>query len=192
MALLAAAPTAPAAPSIVANLDRDRPWERLSVRGEAPARRHVVLTDWCHTERVEHALTRSWDSIDLLRVRELDGATRQPEILIDARGGAGGHVGVVKVVRLTGHGCPTARTIFRFSTAEPSYGGLGTVNFSVRARNFVARYPGKELRLEAELMAPGDVALCCPSRERVKFFRYDRSRGRYVPYRSFVRANDFS
>ena len=122
-------------------------------------------------------------------VRDLDGVTKRPEILIDARNGAAGHAGIVKVVRYTGRGCASPRTLFRYATDRPQLAppaGYGITQFWVNVRNYERRFAGLELRL-SEYYVDGDDSLCCPSAVRRTFFRYSRCRGAYVAYRTFVR-----
>jgi hypothetical protein len=190
LAALVAAPPAPAVPrTLEANLDGDPAPERLVVRGERGLGQRVVLLDTCRGEPVRHRLTRVWHGVDRLVVRSLDGVTERPEILIDARNGAAGHVGVVKVVRYTGAGCATPRTLFRYATDRPHLAppaGYGITQFWVRVRNYEPSFRGLELRL-SEYYVDDDDSLCCPSAVRRTFLRYARSRGEYVPYRTFVR-----
>ena len=147
----------------------------------------MLVEDACGGETVAHALTRRWDTVDALRVRELDGATRRPEIFLDLRGGAAGHIGVIAIVRL-GPGprpCPAPVDLFRYRPDHPSVRpprGYGAVNFTARTGDYARAYPGLEVRLEEGLFGPGDLALCCPSLGRVTHLRYSRAEGRYVVY----------
>jgi hypothetical protein len=186
---LVTAPPAPAVPrTLEANLDGDRALERVLVRGKPFVAQRIVLEDRCGGTTVRHRLSRVWHSVDRVAVLDLDGVTRRPEIFFDMRNGAGGHVGVVKVVhfhRLARGACPVPVTLFRYSPDRPPVrppAGYGAVNFLVTPEDYARRYRGKELRLDEGLFGPNDQALCCPSRQRRTFLRYAPSRERYVVY----------
>ena len=183
-----AAPPAGAVPrTIVRNLDRDPALERVVVRGRFGVGERVVLEDPCRGETVRHRLAVGGQTVDALRVRELDGATRRPEIFLDLRSGAAGHLGVIKVVRLgpSRRPCPTPVELFRYRPDHPPVrppAGYSAVNFSARTRDYSRLYPGLEVRLAEGLFGPNDTALCCPSLARVTKLRYSRAEGRYVVY----------
>jgi hypothetical protein len=189
VALVAAPPAAAVPRTLDVNLDRDAARERLVVTGERGVGQRVVLVDTCRGEPVRYRLTRSWHGVDRLVVRNLDRTTRRPEVLIDARDGAAGHVGVIKVVRHKGARCPTPRTLFRYATDRPHFpppAGYGITQFWVSAYDYRPRVRGLELRL-SEYYVDADDSLCCPSAVRRTLFRYARSRDAYVPYRTTVR-----
>ena len=99
----------------------------------------------------------------------------------------------MKVVRYTGAGCATPRTLYRYHAGRPTIApppGYGVTQLGAVARNLSPRWPGRELRLR-EFYVDGDDPLCCPTLARTTLLGYDRGSGRYVPYRTRVYDPDW-
>ncbi len=198
--------------SISANLDSDPALEHIIVRQlcEAPdgaltvappacgedqfPRRRIEVEDSCDGKSYTFAISSVQDFVDRLRITDADGTTRRPEIFFDIRSGASGRGGEARIVRIlderAGQACPPGEIIlFRYprksTLGRIPRGAIGRDSWSPVLRDFTRRYRGKEIRLSETYVDRND-AFCCPSFERVSYFRFSRARDRYVRYRSRV------
>jgi hypothetical protein len=173
------------------NLDRDLEPEQLVVgdivSGDPPyqlTQQTAVVQDTCNGQPAAFELmTEPEEAVVNLKVRELDGGiTPQPEIWVEALSGAGGRVGVDRVLRYAD--CAPPRVLFSFDTTairpKPPR-GYAVSSWAVSFRNRTRRYSGKEIRLDESLAGRRD-ALCCPSRRRITYFGYNAGRDKYVAY----------
>jgi hypothetical protein len=195
---------------VSANLDTDPGLERVvplqlcesldgKRRVEPPActdqefpRRRVVIEDTCNEAPYTRDISSVQDTVYRLRVINADGATQRPEIFFDARSGATGRGGEIRIVRYDpiAGSCSKPRTLFRYparATLGPvPRGAAGRDSFSPFLGNFSKRYNGRELRM-VETYVDRDDAFCCPSFRRVSYFRYRGGRDRYVRYATRVK-----
>jgi hypothetical protein len=155
-------------------------------------RRRIEVEDSCDGKGYTFAISSVQDFVDRLRVTNADGRTKRPEIFFDLRSGATGRGGEAQVVRIVDERrgvCPRPRILFRYprkSTLGPiPRGALGHDSWSPALRDFTRRYRGKEIRMTETYVDRND-AFCCPSFERVSYFRFSRPRDRYVRYRTRV------
>jgi hypothetical protein len=198
--------------TISANLDSDRSLEQVVPRRlcEAPdgtltvppppcsddqfPRRRIEVEDSCDGKQFTFAISSVQDFVDRLRVTNADGTTKRPEIFFDIRSGATGRGGEAGVVRILddrrGTTCPRVKVLFRYPSKATRgripRGAAGRDSWSPILRDFTRRYRGKEIRL-IETYVDRNDAFCCPSFERVTYFRFSRPRDRYVRYRTHVR-----
>jgi hypothetical protein len=154
--------------------------------------RRIEVEDTCHAMPYVRSISSVQDFVAKLRVTEADGSTPEPEIFFDLRSGATGRGGDVRVLHYGGAtgDCPGRRDLFRYPakrTLGPlPKGAAGHDSFSVFLANYSRRYRGKEIRV-VETYVDRDDAFCCPSFKRTSFFRFSRSKGIYVRYRSHSR-----
>jgi hypothetical protein len=159
---------------------------------EFPQRR-VVIEDVCDGNPHISVISSVQDTVDRLRVVNADGVTPRPEIFFDARSGATGRAGDIRVVRydpVQGSLCWKPRRLFRYpirATLGPvPRGAAGHDGFGARLGNFGKLYKGREIRI-SETYVDSDDAFCCPSFRRVTFFRYKAAVNRYVRYQTRVK-----
>src|SRR5689334_1431794 len=117
------------------------------------------------------------------------------DILADLRSGAAGRVGEVDLVswRPVSGGTPCAQPhyLFKYRSAHPTHPPPHTVamtDFVVDVKDFTRRFGGNELQL-SEGWATRTDALCCPTYEKLSFYRYVKARDRYVRYHTELRRN---
>lgn len=159
---------------------------------EFPQRR-VVIEDICDGNPHTSVISSVQDTVDRLRVVNADGVTPRPEVFFDARSGATGRAGDIRVVRydpVQGSPCWKPRRLFRYPTRATlgpvPRGASGHDSFGARLGNFNKRYKGREIRMSETYVDPDD-AFCCPSFRRVTFFRYKAAVNRYVRYQTDVK-----
>jgi len=154
-------------------------------------RRRIVIEDTCNGTPYARDISSVQDTIYRLRVINADGATQRPEIFFDARSGATGRGGEIRVMRYdpVAGSCWKPHTLFRYparATLGPiPRGAAGRDSFSPFLGNFSKRYNGRELRM-IETYVDRDDAFCCPSFRRVSYFRYRSGRDKYVRYETRV------
>jgi hypothetical protein len=193
-----------------ANLDSDPALERVVARQLCEAsdgkltrppcsedqfpRRRMEVEDECAGKPYTFAISSVQDFVDRLRITNADGTTKRPEIFFDLRSGATGRDGETGVVRIIderpGRSCPSLKILFLY----PSKSTLGRIprraagrdSWSATLRDFTRRHRGKEIRLTETYVDRNDP-FCCPSFERVSYFRFSRPRDRYVRYRTLVK-----
>jgi hypothetical protein len=197
--------------TISANLDSDPALEHVVPRQlcEAPdgkltapppacsddqfPRRRIEITDSCGGKPYTFAISSVQDFVDRLRITNADPTTKRPEIFFDIRSGATGRGGEARVVRILderpGQVCPRGEILFRYprkSTLGPiPRGAIGHDSWSPLLRDFTHRYRGKEIRV-IETYVDRNDAFCCPSFERVSYFRFSRTKDSYLRYRTRV------
>jgi hypothetical protein len=203
--LALAAPESPRS----ANLDSDPALERIVPRrlceasdGRVTAppcndeqfpRRRIEVEDSCDDRPYTFAISSVQDFVGRLRVTNADGRTKRPEIFFDLRSGATGRGGESQVVRIVNDRqvgvCPRIEILFRYPSKTTlgriPRGAAGRDSWSPVLRDFSRRYRGKEIRLSETYVDRND-AFCCPSFERLSYFRFARARDEYVRYRTRV------
>jgi hypothetical protein len=196
--------------TISANLDSDHALERVVPRrvcesadgaltvppcsDEQFPRRRVEVEDACDGKPYTFAISSVQDFVDRLRVTNADGRTKRPEIFFDIRSGATGRGGEARVVRIANDRpvgpCPRTKVLFRYPSKSTlgriPRGAAGRDSWSPVLRDLTHRYRGKEIRL-VETYVDRNDAFCCPSFERLSYFRFARARDKYVRYRTRVR-----
>jgi hypothetical protein len=159
---------------------------------EFPQRR-VAIEDVCEGKAYISVISSVQDTVDRLKVVNADPTTQRPEVFFEARSGATGRGGDVRVVRydpIEGSPCSKPRRLFRY----PTRATLGTVprgaaerdSFGALIGEFSKRYKGREIRMN-ETYVDRDDAFCCPSFRRITFFRYESGQDRYVRYQTRVK-----
>jgi hypothetical protein len=156
-------------------------------------RHRVVVEDTCNGKPYTVAISSLQDTVDRLRVVNADGATQRPEIFFDARSGATGRGGDIRLVRYDPPreegSCWKLHRLFRYPTratlGKLPKGAAGRDSFSVFLGNVTRRYNGLELRV-VETFVDRDDAFCCPSFRRSSYFRYRSGPDRYVKYATRV------
>jgi hypothetical protein len=196
--------------TISANLDSDRSLEQVVPRQVCESadgaltvppcsddqfpRRRIEIEDSCDGKPYTFAISSVQDFVNRLRVTNADGTTKRPEVFFDIRSGATGRGGEARVVRIVNDRqvgiCPRTQVLFRYprksTLGRIPRGAAGRDSWSPFLRDFTHRYRGKEIRL-VETYVDRNDAFCCPSFERVTYFRFSRQRDRYVRYRTGVR-----
>jgi hypothetical protein len=213
-AAAAQGPPDPLGQPVVANLDGDPEPETLLARelvcyrdGEEvpppcqpddPRELMPAIQDTCNGQPVTHDLFSQpggrvvpVEHITRARVFEADGDSSRPEVFVQGFAGATGRVGEAVLVRMmdTPGGCPAPRRLFHHP--DPAFDGrrmrgghpaMGTV----RIKDYVRRYRGRELRVVIPFYRRTDAG-CCPSMRKTVSLRYDRRRDLYRRYST--RAN---
>jgi hypothetical protein len=185
---LAALVIAVPANAVLSNLDADPRLERVEgVSYGSAVKNRILLRDRCSGRPVSHRLSGVHDHVEYIRVRRVDGFAERPEIVFELRTGAGGHLGVTRIVRYGERGqegCVEPVGLFRYRPDAPPLEPPrrhGTTNWVLELRDYTARFRGKELRLWEGYVKSSDP-LCCPSKQRVTRFRFDPEKDRYRPY----------
>jgi hypothetical protein len=194
-----------------ANLDSDPALERVVARQVCQAddetitvpppacredqfpRRRIEVEDSCGGKPFILAISSVQDFVGRLRITNADGTTKRPEIFFDLRSGATGRGGEAQVVRIVderpGRECPSEQILFGYPSKSTlgriPRGAAGRDSWSPALRDLTRRYRGKEIRMSETYVDRND-AFCCPSFERVSYFRFSRPRDRYVRYRTRV------
>jgi hypothetical protein len=205
LALLLAAPAVAffKPKSVSGNLDSDANIEKV-VAEKVPdatdpsddtlAQTAVDVIDQCGPTEVHVRVAGPQEALIELKLLTAD---TQPgkDILADLRSGASGRVGEVDLVSWRpipgGTPCAGPHYLFRYRSAHPTHRPPGTVamtDFVVDVKNFTRRFPGNELRL-SEGWATRNDALCCPTYEKLSFYRYAKSRDRFIRYHTELKRN---
>ena len=154
-------------------------------------RHRIVIEDTCNGMPYTRDVSSVQDTIYRLRVVNADGATQRPEIFFDARSGATGRGGDIRVVRYdpVADACWKPHRLFRYPARDTlgriPRGAAGHDSFSAFLGNFSKRFNGREIRM-IETYVDRDDAFCCPSFRRITYFRYRSGRNKYVRYATRV------
>ena len=132
----------------------------------------------------------------LVELKLVDADTHAgKDILSDLRSGASGRLGEVSLVSWRpvagGTPCEQPHDLFKYNAAHPTHPPPHTVamaDFVVAVKDFTRRFRGNELRL-SEGWATRTDALCCPTYEKLSFYRYVKSRERFVRYHTELKRN---
>jgi hypothetical protein len=159
---------------------------------EFPQRR-VVIEDVCEGNPRTSVISSVQDTVDQLKVVNADATTQRPEVFLEARSGATGRGGDIRVVRydpVKGSPCSAPRRLFRYPTRATlgpiPRGAAGRDSFGASVGNFSKRYKGREIRMN-ETYVDSDDPFCCPSFRRITFFRFKASQDRFVRYQTRVK-----
>jgi hypothetical protein len=149
----------------------------------------VEVTDSCAHGAVTLRLSREMEFMSIGEVIDADGDGQARELAFEARAGATARGVQSKVVRFRADadGCiAVQKTLFSYPRADTigkrpkgtffRTGYLGIANFD-RSR------PGLELRTEETYSRATDAG-CCPSWQRVTYWRFVAATSRYRPYRT--------
>jgi hypothetical protein len=205
LALVVAAPASGLfrSKTVSGNLDRDANIEKV-VAEKVPdptdpnddtlAQTAVDVIDQCPSGEVHVRVAGPQEALVELKLVTAD---TQPgkDVLADLRSGASGRVGEVDLVswRPISGGTPCAgpHYLFKYRSAHPTHPPPHTVamtDFVVSVRDFTHRFRGNELRL-SEGWATANDALCCPTYEKLSFYRYVKSRDRFIRYHTELKRN---
>jgi hypothetical protein len=150
---------------------------------------YVEVTDHCAGAAHAIRLSRVMDFMSLAQIVDADGDGVARELAFEARAGATGRGVQAKVVafRPGPGGCVAVRKTL-FSYPQPATIGRrppGTTFASgeIAIGNFAPRLPGLELRTSETYARPADAG-CCPTYHRVTYWRFERGRQAYSPYRT--------
>ncbi len=192
-ALVLAAPIAAA----VENLDGDAAKETVAPFDPPPASangRTVILRDKCGTKTKTYSLSKVFDRVKYIRVRELDGNTERPEVLFELRS-ANGRTGLTKIMRLgrpNAAPCAKPRTLFVYSSKAPPIkppSGVRVVNWRITFGNYDTTRAGNEMRLwEGYVLRTSSSG--SPTLQRVTDYRYSSAGDNFFSYRSAVSPID--
>ena len=188
--------------SVSGNLDSDAAAEHVkAVRIPSPvdpndddlAQTAVNVFDTCPSGPTDQRIAGPEEALVTLRLVSADTRPGK-EAFVDLRSGASGRHGELRVVSLrpapAGSAvCEVAHDDFRYFSTHPTRhprGANSLTDFELTIKDFKRRFKGKELRLLEGWAKPTD-ALCCPSFEKVTFYRYDRKKDHYVRYASKVK-----
>jgi hypothetical protein len=161
--------------------------------GDEFPQRRVVIQDVCEGKPYTSVISSVQDTVDRLKVVNADPTTKRPEVFFEARSGATGRGGDVRVVRydpVKGSPCSAPRRLFRYPTRATlgpvPRGAAGHDGFGASIGEFSKRYKGREIRIN-ETYVDSDDAFCCPSFRRITFFRYKSAQDRFVRYQTRVK-----
>lgn len=138
---------------------------------------------------VERTLTlsREMEYVSIGRVLDADGDGQRREVAFEVRAGAAARGVQAKIVSFKSaeDGCVAVRkTLFSYprrdSTGPFPRGGSFSTG-SLRIKDFTKRFAGLELRTY-ESYARGNDPGCCPTWERMSYWRFDRANDRYRRY----------
>jgi hypothetical protein len=134
-------------------------------------------------------LSREMDFVSFARIVDADGDGQARELAFELRAGATGRGVQAKVVSFTAgaDGCVAVRrTLFSYPRPD-SIGrrpkGTSFAGGALTVHDFVKHFPGQELRTTETYARPVDAG-CCPSFQRVTYWRLDAARDAYAPYRT--------
>jgi hypothetical protein len=134
-------------------------------------------------------LSREMEYVSVGRIIDADGDGQRRELAFEVRAGAAARAVQAKIVsfKAGADGCVAVRrTLFSYprrdSTGPFPRGGSFSTG-SLQIKDFTKRFGGLELRTY-ESYARGDDPGCCPTWERVSFWRFDRAGDRYRRYQT--------
>jgi hypothetical protein len=189
--------------SVSGNLDSDANVEKVVAErvpdptdptDDTLAQTAVDVVDQCGPTEVHMRVAGPQEALVGLKLVDAD---TQPgkDILADLRSGAAGRVGEVRLVSwrpISGAQiCAGAHDLFKYRSAHPTHRPPHTVamsDFVVSVKDFTRRFRGNELRL-SEGWATATDALCCPTYEKLSFYRYVKSRDRFIRYHTELKRN---
>jgi hypothetical protein len=153
----------------------------------------VDVIDQCGPTEVHVRIAGPQDALVELKLVNADTHAGK-DILSDLRSGASGRVGEVDLVSwrpASGMPCAQPHYLFKYNAAHPTHPPPHTVSmtdFVVSVKDFTRRFRGNELRL-SEGWATRTDALCCPTYEKLSFYRYVKARDRFVRYHTELKRN---
>ncbi len=124
--------------------------------------RVVILKDKCGSKTRTYTLSKVFDRLKYIRVRELDGDSERPEVLFELRA-ANGRSGLTKLVRLgrpDQAGCAKPRTLFAYNSKIPPIAapsGVKVVNWRITFGNYDETHAGNEMRLVGGLRPANEL-----------------------------------
>jgi hypothetical protein len=203
-ALLAATPASGLfnAKSVSGNLDADSNIERAEAErvpdpidpsDDTLAQTAVDVVDQCGATTLKTRVAGPQEALVTLRLLNADTHPGK-DVLADLRSGASGRVGEIDLVSwrpASGPMCAVPHYLFKYRSQHPTHRPAGTVamtDFVVSIRDFSRRFRGSELRL-SEGWATRTDALCCPTFEKLSFYRYVPARDRFIRYHTELKRN---
>ena len=175
----------------VLNLDGDAAKEKvvavaLTNSDHAQQTAYVRLQDRCRGSSRTLDLSGTQRTLDAFTIVNADGVTKRPEIFFSLGAtDTNGPGGIAKVVRLDDRkgACASPRALFAYrpvQTVPPP--PQRVVAWNVRLADVSPEFVGKEVTLRETLQAPPSEVCCLDISTRVRRYRYDRGRGRYVVF----------
>jgi hypothetical protein len=205
LALVLAAPAAGLfrSKSVSGNLDSDANIEK-AVAEKVPdstdpnddtlAQTAVDVVDQCGPTEIRVRVAGPQEALVTLKLLDADTHPGK-DVLADLRSGASGRVGEVDLLSWRPNPgaqiCAGPHYLFKYNAAHPTHRPPHTVamsDFEVSLKDFTRRFRGKELRLSEGWVTRTD-ALCCPTYEKLSFYRYVKSRDRFVRYHTELKRN---
>ncbi len=203
-ALLAATPAAGLfkAKTISGNLDSDANVEQVQAErvpdptdpsDDTLAQTAVDVVDDCNGTTLKTRIAGPQEALVTLKLVDADTHPGK-DVLADLRSGASGRVGEIDLVSwrpASGTPCATPHYLFKYRSSHPTHRPAGTVamtDFVVSLKDFTRRFRGNELRL-SEGWAKRTDPLCCPTFEKLSFYRYVPARDRFIRYHTELRRN---
>jgi hypothetical protein len=199
--LLLAVPTAAVAGHelnahpVSADVDGDPAHETVSAdrtRRGGVDYRQAVLHDDCDGTDPGWRLTPMHDIVPVIEVRELDGRPARPEILVEARSGASGRAGTVRLYRMVDPEqvlpsvCAVPERLFAYTSTKPrpkAPKGTWVAGFGVFVKNYRRSTKALELRLVENLARDGPPAVAANG-SRTTYWRLEGDS--YVRYRTIL------
>jgi hypothetical protein len=206
--ILALALAAPAAglfkpKSLSGNLDSDANVEKVVAErvpdpvdpaDDALAQTAVDVIDNCGGTEIKTRVAGPQEALVALKLVDADTHPGK-DVFADLRSGASGRVGEIRLVswRPTSGApnCAAAHDLFKYRSNHPTHRPANTVamsDFVVAIKDFTRRFRGNELRL-SEGWATRTDALCCPTYEKLSFYRYVKARDRFIRYHTELKRN---
>ena len=189
--------------SVSGNLDSDSNIEKVVAErvpdptdpnDDTLAQTAVDVVDQCGSTEVRVRIAGPQEALAELKLVDADTHPGK-DVLADLRSGASGRVGEVRLVswRPTSGTpiCAEAHDLFKYQSAHPTHRpphSVAMTDFVVSVKNFTRRFRGNELRL-SEGWATRTDALCCPTYEKLSFYRYVKARDRFVRYHTELKRN---
>jgi hypothetical protein len=189
--------------SVSGNLDSDANIEK-AVAEKVPdatdpnddslAQTAVDVVDQCGPSEIRVRVAGPQEALVVLKLVNADTHAGK-DVLADLRSGASGRVGEVDLVSWRPNPgaqiCAGPHYLFKYNAAHPTHAPPRTVSmtdFVVSVKDFTRRFRGNELRL-SEGWATRTDALCCPTYEKLSFYRYVKARDRFVRYHTELKRN---
>ena len=154
----------------------------------------VDIVDQCGANQVSTRVAGPQEALVELKLVDADTHAGK-DVLADLRSGASGRVGEIDLVSWRPNPgatpCGLPRYLFKYNSAHPTHRPPHTIamtDFVVSVKDFTRRFRGNELRLSEGWATPND-ALCCPTYEKLSFYRYVKAKDRFVRYHSELKRN---
>jgi hypothetical protein len=206
--ILALALAAPAAglfkpKTVSGNLDSDANIEKaVAERVPDPtdpsddtlAQTAVDIVDKCGSNDLQVRVAGPQEALVTLKLVDADTHPGK-DVLADLRSGAAGRAGEIDLVSwrptTDPQMCAAPHYLFKYKSNHPTHRPAGTVamtDFVVSLKDFTRRFRGNELRL-SEGWATRTDPLCCPTFEKLSFYRYVPARDRFIRYHTELKRN---
>jgi hypothetical protein len=189
--------------SVSGNLDSDSNIEKVVAErvpdpadpnDDTLAQTAVDVVDQCGSTEIRVRIAGPQEALAELKLVDADTYPGK-DVLADLRSGASGRVGEVRLVSWRPSSgtpvCAAAHDLFKYRSSHPTHRpphAVAMSDFVVSVKNFTRRFRGNELRL-SEGWATSADPLCCPTYEKLSFYRYVKARDRFVRYHTELKRN---